>query len=94
MPINLAKAGYSHDQVKKMLHMAIGSQQIRFRFDLLDKQDNFLKTLDTVTGGKIEHSAHSDIKRTATFDVQEEKRKEWITRPRKLSEFPEKLRDW
>ena len=70
--MNLARDGYTHEQVKQMLHMAHGSRNIRFRYDLLDQQDNFIAELDTVEGGDIEFSAFSDIKRTAKIQLRED----------------------
>ncbi|WP_281659132.1 hypothetical protein [Halobacillus sp. Cin3] len=70
--IDLSRDGYSHEQIRQMLHMAHGSREVRFRYDLLDNDDNFIAELDTVEGGNIEFSAFSDIKRTAKIHLREE----------------------
>lgn len=70
--MNLSRDGYSHEQIKQMLHMAHGNREVRFRYDLLDKEDNFIAELDQVEGGDIEFSAFSDIKRTAKIQLRED----------------------
>lgn len=70
--MNLARNGYSHEQVKQMLHAEKASREVRFRYNLLDKNDNFIGELDQVQGGDIEFSSFSDIKRTAKIKLIED----------------------
>lgn len=69
--IDLSRDGYTHEQVKNMLHMRKGSRQIRFRYFLLDRNENELAELNTVESGSIEQAAFSDIKRTAKFTIKD-----------------------
>lgn len=69
--IDLAKSGYTHEQVRDMLHARTGSRQVRFRYHLLDRNDHFLTELTTVESGEVRQSAFSDIKRTARFTMRE-----------------------
>ena len=70
--MNLSRNGYSHDQVKQMLHGEKGTRDMRFRYHLLDEKDNFIAELDQVEGGSVEFSSFSDIKRTAKIDLKED----------------------
>lgn len=69
--IDLSKGGYTHEQVRDMLHARTGARQVRFRYHLLDKDDNFITELKTVESAEIKQSAFSDIKRTARFSLRE-----------------------
>ncbi|TWT04598.1 hypothetical protein [Planomicrobium sp. CPCC 101079] len=69
--IDLTKDGFLHQQVKDMLHAKTGSREVRFRYHLLDIEDNFITELTTVESGEVKQSAFSDIKRTANFTVRE-----------------------
>src|SRR5690625_1544292 len=70
MTFNLSRNGYTHEQVKDVLHMKHGSRQIRFRYFLLDKNENELAEITTlVESGSIEMAAFADIKRTAKFKL-------------------------
>lgn len=74
MAIDLSRNGYSHEQVVEMLHMKRGSRQVRFRYFLLDKNENEKAEISNIIeGGSIEQSAFSDIKRTAKFKLKESK---------------------
>lgn len=70
--VDLARDGFTHQQVKDMLHYAAGSRSVNFKYDLLDKDDNFIAKLETVESGSISQSAFSDIKRTAKFTLKED----------------------
>lgn len=74
MAIDLSRNGYSHEQVRDVLHMKHGSRKVRFRYFLLDKNENELAEIShLVESGSIEQSAFSDIKRTAKFRLKEDK---------------------
>jgi len=71
--IDLSRDGYSHEQIKNMLHMKHGSRKIRFRYFLLDKNENKLAEIShLVESASIEQSAFSEIKRTATFRLKDD----------------------
>lgn len=70
--MDLSKDGMTHEQIKSILHMASGSQVVRFKYNLLDKDDNFISELKNVESGQIQQSAFSDIKRTGRFTLTED----------------------
>lgn len=70
--IDLSRDGYTHEQVRNVLHMRHGSRQVRFRYFLLDKNDFELAEItENMLGGTIEQNAFSEIKRTAKFRMKE-----------------------
>lgn len=75
----LAQKGYSRQEVINALQMKHGSRQIKFRYDLLDKDGNFKKTLTTVIDGQISMSAFADIKRTAKFTIKDDISIDWLS---------------
>lgn len=74
----LEKDGYSREQVIEQLHGIRGSRQIDFRFELLDENNHVKRDItDIVLGGRIEHNALNDIKRTATFHLKDVDTIDW-----------------
>lgn len=69
--IDLKKDGYTHNQVKNVLHMKHGSRKVRFRYFLLDNAERELAELTTIEGGSVEQSAFAEIKRTARFNMKD-----------------------
>lgn len=63
-------SGYSTDAVKKALHAA--NRIIAFRYDLLDKQNNFKSQLNNVLAGSVANNALAQIKRTARFNLRDD----------------------
>lgn len=74
----LAQKGHTRQTVIDTLQMKTGSRQIKFRYDILDKNDNLKKTLTTVIDGEISMSAFADIKRTARFTVKDDNSIDWL----------------
>lgn len=68
--LSLQSGIYTTFQVDNALHSA--SREIHFRYDLLDKTNNFKKTLTTVEKGHIDNNCLANIKRTATFSMLED----------------------
>lgn len=68
----LAQKGYSSQQVMDVLHAKSKARNIRFRYDLLDKNLNYKQTLDNVLDGEVAFSAFSAINRTAKFTLREQ----------------------
>lgn len=69
---DLSQKGYSHEEVQAMLHGLYGSRQIRFRYDVLDSEENKKAELQEVISGSVDMSAFSNIKRTAKFSLRDE----------------------
>jgi hypothetical protein len=67
----IERYGYTREQIIEVLHAKNNTRNVRFRYDLLDKDENFIKTLDCVVEGEVEMSAFSTIKRTARFKIKE-----------------------
>lgn len=68
----LGRNGYTDEEVKDMLHGKHGSRVVDFRYDLLDRNDRKKGELKRVTSGSISMSAFSNIKRTASFELEDE----------------------
>ena len=58
--------------------MKTGSRQIKFRYDLLDKNHRYKKTLNNVISGEISMAAFADIKRTARFKIKDDNSIDWL----------------
>lgn len=69
---SLSKNGYTEKEVKDMLHGKYGTRVVRFRYDLLDKNDVKKGELLRVVSGEVSNSSFSTIKRTAKFVLEEE----------------------
>lgn len=67
----IERGGYTRQEILDVLHAKRGARKVRFRYDLLDKNEHYIKTLDSVLEGEIEMSAFSTIKRTARFKIKE-----------------------
>jgi hypothetical protein len=67
----IGRGGYSREEVLSVLHGRESARNVRFRYDLLDKDEYFKSTLETVESGEVSMSAFSTIKRTAKFRVKE-----------------------
>lgn len=70
---SLERNGYSEQEIRDMLLLKSGSRIVRFRYDLLDKEENKKGELNRVSGGSVSMSAFSNIKRTAKFTLEDEK---------------------
>lgn len=70
MALDLSRDGYTHEQIRDVLHMTKGSRKIRFKYFILDSQERTLGELTSVTDGSIDQNAFSDIKRTAKLTIR------------------------
>lgn len=68
---DLSRNGYTHEEIKNMLHMVEGSREIAFRYDLVDRFGNKKAELDNITDGQVSFDAFNTIKRTASFTLRE-----------------------
>lgn len=69
---SLDRNGYNEDQIRDMLLMKNGSRVVKFRYDLLDRDERKKGELNRVLSGEVSMSAFSTIKRTAKFVIQDE----------------------
>lgn len=65
--INLAVNGYSAADVAAQLHGRSGSRLVRYRFDLLNRDDVEIGNVAADRGSRVSLSSLADIKRTAQF---------------------------
>lgn len=66
----LARNGYSADQARAALHAP--NRTIRFRYELLNAQNQFKANLVTVESGRVGYNSLAQIKRTASFNLQDD----------------------
>lgn len=62
---------YTHEEVVRALHMVEGSREVKFRYDLLNKNEQKIAELNSVVSGEVSMSAFNTIKRTARFRLGE-----------------------
>jgi hypothetical protein len=63
------KGEYTPEEVKAALAGINGTRQLSFRYDRLDRNNQFIESIDYVSKCSIENNALADIKRTAKFDI-------------------------
>lgn len=66
----LARNGLTADQVKKILHA--GARNIRFEYQLLNRNDTYKKTLNTVVDCRVDYSSLSSLKASANIKMKED----------------------
>ena len=94
---DISRGGYSTAEIMDALYMKTGTRNISFRFDLLDEKEQKKGELKKVQSASISMDALADLKRTAKFDLIDEKETEVIEaggRPLQLSELPTTLKGW
>lgn len=64
--------GYTRQQVIDQLHSVNGNREVSFRYELLDAFDGLVGHLDSVKG-TISFNAEAKIKRTAQFEITDNK---------------------
>lgn len=70
--LKLSRDGFTDQQIKDALHGKRGTRQIRFRYDLLDKNERKLRELTNVIDGEVNFGAMNEIKRTAKFNLKDD----------------------
>lgn len=70
--IDLARDGYTHEQIRDMLHARSGAREVRFRHVLLDRQERPIRELRTVESASIDYGSFATIKRTAKYRLRED----------------------
>lgn len=77
--LSLERNGYTRQEVIDVLHGKYSPRNIRFRYDLLDKNDNKVSTLDCVESGEVSMASLSSIKRTARFSLKDKGDIDWLS---------------
>ena len=67
---NLARDGYTEDEVKEALHAAV--RQVSFEYHLLDTENLFQRQLTNVKAASVAVGAFDQIKRTARFTIADD----------------------
>ena len=70
---------YEHQEVADMLHGKYGTREIRFKYLLLDKNEQPKFELLEVESGSVEMQAFADIKRTAKFRIRDNESIDWLS---------------
>lgn len=73
----LERNGFTKDQVRLALHAPWGSQQIEFRYQLLNKNNEPKGWLDVEPGGTLSYGALNEIHRKATLPIRDDSMIEW-----------------
>jgi hypothetical protein len=63
---------YTPAAVKAELLFGAGDRELTFRFDHLDSGNAYLGPLSNVLGGTVDNNYLADIKRSATFNIQDD----------------------
>ena len=75
----IEQGGYTRQQIIDMLHAKNASRVIKFRYDLLNRQEIKIGTLDNVVSGEVSMaSLATDIKRTARINMKDNKDIDWL----------------
>lgn len=77
--LSLNRNGYTKQQVIDILHGKRTTREISFRYDLLDSEDLFKYTLETVTNANVSMDSLAKIKRTATFRIKDDSNINWLS---------------
>lgn len=68
----LERNGYTAEQVRAALQGLYGTRRMEFRYELLDNNNNSIRTLENVLSGSITQDAEASIKRTAKFSIRDD----------------------
>lgn len=70
--LSLERQEYGKQEIINALHGKYAPVQMRFRYDLLDKDNNYIRTLDNVLDGEVNCKSLANIKRTAKFTLRDD----------------------
>lgn len=88
---DLSRQGYTSEEILAALLMKYGTREVRFRYDLLDENEQKKGELYEVESAEITFSAFSDIKRSARISLREEHDVQEETRELALAEIGDTL---
>lgn len=77
--LSLANYPYSRQEIIDALHGKYGQRHFKFRYDLLDMNDNKIGELDSVVDGEVSMASLDSIKRTARFRIKEKGDINWLS---------------
>jgi hypothetical protein len=74
----IGQGKYARQEIIEQLHFKHGTNLVRFRYDLLSRDEKKIGTLDTVRYGTVSMAALAQIKRTARFALQDTGDIDWL----------------
>lgn len=74
----IEQGNYTREQIIDALHGVTGTRELAFRYDLLNKSEQKIGTLDTVTAGEVSMNAFAEIKRTGRFTIEDDETVDWL----------------
>lgn len=77
--LQIARGGYTKQEIIDALHAKYQPRNIRFKYNLLDVNDNKKGELSAVIGGEVSLSSFAQIKRTAIFDIKDDASIDWLS---------------
>lgn len=72
---NISRDGYTEEQVKAVLHG--DTPAFRFKFELLDRHNQYKFDIDGVDGCSVSNNSLADIKRKISFTLYKEQEIDW-----------------
>jgi hypothetical protein len=76
--LDIARQGYTDQQILDILFAKKGSRKVKFRYDLLDKNNQKITELKSVISGEVSFNSLAEIKRTAKFVLKEDEKIDWL----------------
>lgn len=77
--LSLVNYPYSRQEIIDALHGKYGQRHFKFRYDLLDMNDNKIGELDSVVDGEVSMASLDSIKRTAKFRLKDRGEINWLS---------------
>jgi hypothetical protein len=77
--LSISNYPYSRQEIIDALHGKYGQRHFKFRYDLLDMNDNKIGELDSVVDGEVSMASLSSIKRTARFRLKDRGEINWLS---------------
>jgi hypothetical protein len=77
--LSLVNYPYSRQEIIDALHGKYGQRHFKFRYDLLDMNDNKIGELGSVVEGEVSMASLDSIKRTARFKIKDKGDINWLT---------------
>ncbi len=74
----IEQGNYGRQEILDQLHFKYGSNEIKFRYELLDKFERRKFTLRNVIDAEISMAAFAEIKRTGRFTIKEGEDIDWL----------------
>ncbi|WP_031405257.1 hypothetical protein [Geobacillus vulcani] len=77
--LSLSNYPYSKQEIVDTIHGKYGQRHFKFRYDLLNKNDQKIGELDSVIDGEVSMASLDSIKRTARFRLKDRGEINWLS---------------